>query len=93
MCPVLIEYLQTSQAPRVPTLFVSSFLLLLGSLGLIADLVLGGKRKSRHEASRLAHMRHAAVRDEHVRAGCDFAVPVIRRETRRSHESAVDAVP
>jgi glycosyltransferase involved in cell wall biosynthesis len=59
--PVLVQYLQTDMVPRFPTLFVSSFLLMVSVLAMVAGLVLDGIRKARHEHSRLAYMRHPAV--------------------------------
>jgi hypothetical protein len=80
--PVLVEYLRTGFVPRMPTLFVSSFLLVITSLCLMAGLVLDGIRKSRHESSRLSYMRHPAVRDAYVRdpgatAGDVAATPTV----------------
>jgi glycosyltransferase involved in cell wall biosynthesis len=65
--PVISTYLDTGFVPRLPTLFVASFLTVIGSLSLTIGLVLDGIRKSRHEASRLSYMRHPAVRDTYVR--------------------------
>ncbi len=65
--PVFLTYLHTGFVPRLPTLFVASFLLVISCLGLMAGLVLDGIRKSRHEASRLSYMRYPAVRDAYVR--------------------------
>ena len=65
--PVLLEYVRTGFVPRLPTLFVSSFLLVISCLGLLGGLVLDGIRKSRHESSRLVYMRYPAVRDGYVR--------------------------
>jgi MFS-type transporter involved in bile tolerance (Atg22 family) len=64
--PVLTEYLETGQVPRFPTLFVASFLILLSSLYFMVGLVIDALRKSRHESSRLAYMRHPAVRGTYV---------------------------
>ncbi|MCW2762620.1 MAG: putative glycosyltransferase [Marmoricola sp.] len=64
--PVVFEYLTTSLVPRMPSLFVASFLLVLSFLAIIAGLVLDGIRKSRHEASRLAYMRCPPVRNAHT---------------------------
>lgn len=65
--PVVTHYLDTGFVPRLPTLFVATFLLVIASLCLMIGLVLDGIRKSRHELSRLAYMRHPAVRDAYVR--------------------------
>jgi hypothetical protein len=65
--PVLLEYIRTGFVPRLPTLFVSTFLLVISCLGLLGGLVLDGIRKSRHESSRLVYMRYPAVRDCYVR--------------------------
>ena len=59
--PVLAHYLDTGMVPRFPTLFVASVLVVTGLLALVAGLVLDGIRKTRHEHSRLAYMRYAAV--------------------------------
>jgi glycosyltransferase involved in cell wall biosynthesis len=64
--PVVAHYLDTGMVPRLPTLFVASFLVVISCLGLMAGLVLDGIRKSRHEVSRLSYMRHPAVRDTYV---------------------------
>lgn len=65
--PVLAEYLHTGMVPRLPTLFVASFLLVIACLCFTAGLVIDGTRKSRHEVSRLSYLRHPAVRDTYVR--------------------------
>lgn len=65
--PVISTYLDTGFVPRLPTLFVASFLAVIGCLSLTIGLVLDGIRKSRHEVSRLSYMRHPAVRDTYVR--------------------------
>jgi glycosyltransferase involved in cell wall biosynthesis len=64
--PVGIQYLQTGMVPRLPTLFVASFLIVISSMCVMAGLVLDGMRKSRHEVSRLSYMRHPAVRGMYV---------------------------
>ena len=65
--PVIVQYAQTGMVPRMPTLFVASFLVVISCLCLMAGLVLDGIRKSRHESSRLSYMRHPAVRGAYVR--------------------------
>ena len=65
--PVATHYLDTGLVPRMPTLFVATFLLVISCLCVMIGLVLDGIRKSRHEASRLSYMRHPAVRDTYVR--------------------------
>jgi glycosyltransferase involved in cell wall biosynthesis len=65
--PVLVQYLQTGMVPRMPTLVVAGFLVLIACLLFLAGFVIDGTRKSRHELSRLAYMRHPAVRDTYVR--------------------------
>jgi len=77
--PVLVQYLQTSMVPRFPTLFVATFLLVISVLGLLGGLVLDGIRKSRHESSRLAYMRHAPVRDAHTRMLSNVDIPAMRQ--------------
>jgi hypothetical protein len=59
--PVVTTYFETSMVPRFPTLFVSSFLLVISCLAMVAGLVMDGIRKARHEHSRLAYMRYPAV--------------------------------
>jgi glycosyltransferase involved in cell wall biosynthesis len=66
--PVLVHYVSTGFVPRLPTLFVSAFLLVISCLALTSGLVLDGIRKARHESSRLSYMRHSAVRDAYVQA-------------------------
>jgi glycosyltransferase involved in cell wall biosynthesis len=64
--PVLVQYLHTGMVPRLPTLFVASFLLVISCLCLMVGLMLDGLRKSRHEASRLSYMRHPSIRGTYV---------------------------
>jgi glycosyltransferase involved in cell wall biosynthesis len=64
--PVTVEYLQTGLVPRMPSLIVAGFLVLTACLLLLGGLVIDGTRKSRHEFSRLAYMRHPAVRGSYV---------------------------
>lgn len=65
--PVLVQYLQTGMVPRMPSLVVAGFLVLTACLLFLAGIVIDGTRKSRHEISRLAYMRHPAVRGTYVR--------------------------
>jgi hypothetical protein len=65
--PVLAHYLVTGLVPRLPTLLVSTFLLVISCLAVTVGLMLDGIRKARHESSWLSYMRHAAVRDPYVR--------------------------
>jgi glycosyltransferase involved in cell wall biosynthesis len=71
--PVLVHYAQTGMVPRLPTLIVASFLLMMGCLLLLAGVVIDGIRKARHETSRLAYMRHPAVRGTYVADPAPFA--------------------
>ncbi len=82
--PVGVQYAQTGMVPRMPTLFVSLFLLALSCLGLMAGLVLDGIRKSRHESSRLSYMRYPAVRGTYVMdpSLTTERMPAPRRPTR-----------
>lgn len=64
--PVLVQYLQTGMVPRMPTLIVASFLVMISCLLFLAGLVIDGTRKSRHEASRLSYMRYPAIRGTYV---------------------------
>lgn len=59
--PIVIEFYETHQVPRFPTLFLGFTLLLLGSLAWTAGLILDGIRRSRHEAARLMYLRYSAV--------------------------------
>ncbi|MFC5494124.1 glycosyltransferase family 2 protein [Nocardioides caricicola] len=65
--PVLVQYVQTGMVPRMPTLIVSSFLVMISCLLFLAGLVIDGIRKSRHETSRLSYMRLPSVRGTYVR--------------------------
>ena len=65
--PVATHYLDTGMVPRLPTLFVASFLAVIACMCLTMGLILDGIRKSRHEVSRLSYMRHPAVRGTYVR--------------------------
>ena len=86
--PVGVQYLQTGMVPRLPTLFVASFLVVISSMCVMVGLVLDGMRKSRHEVSRLSYMRHPAVRGTYVQdpapattlrdAGAPMVIPVPR---------------
>jgi glycosyltransferase involved in cell wall biosynthesis len=64
--PVIVQYIHTGQVPRIPTLIVASFLTMMACLMFLAGVVIDGTRKSRHEVSRLAYMRHPAVRGTYV---------------------------
>jgi hypothetical protein len=64
--PVLVEYLETGFVPRLPTLVVSAFLVVISCLLLMAGLVIDGIRKARYETSRLSYMRYPAVRGTYV---------------------------
>ena len=64
--PVGVQYLQTGLVPRLPTLFIASFLVVISSMCVMVGLVLDGMRKSRHEVSRLSYMRHPAIRGMYV---------------------------
>ncbi len=59
--PIVVEFYETHQVPRFPTLFLAFTLLLLGSLAWTAGLILDGIRRSRHEAARLMYLRYSAV--------------------------------
>jgi glycosyltransferase involved in cell wall biosynthesis len=83
--PVLVEYLSTGFVPRLPTLFVSSFTLVISCLALACGLVLDGIRKARHEASRLSYMRHAPVRDTYVSAPAIEQTEQVWAGTARPH--------
>jgi len=78
--PVATYYLDTGMVPRMPTLFVASFLVVIASMCLTMGLILDGIRKSRHEVSRLSYMRHPAVRGTYVRD------PERRPEHDREHD-------
>ncbi|TCK00972.1 glycosyltransferase family 2 protein [Nocardia alba] len=59
--PIVIDFYNTHQVARFPTLFLAFTLLLLGSLAWTAGLILDGIRRSRHETARLVYLRYAAV--------------------------------
>ncbi|WP_167471435.1 glycosyltransferase [Nocardia arthritidis] len=67
--PIVIEFTQTHEVPRFPTLFLGFTLLLLGSLAWTAGLILDGIRRSRHEAARLVYLRYSAVGAEEPQRG------------------------
>ncbi|HEU5038895.1 MAG TPA: glycosyltransferase [Nocardioides sp.] len=64
--PVFLEYTRSGMVPRLPTLIVAGFLLMMACLLGLAGVIVDGTRKARHEASRLAYMRHPAVRGTYV---------------------------
>lgn len=64
--PIVVEFYEIHQVPRFPTLFLGFTLLLLGCLAWTAGLILGGIRRSRHEAARLMYLRYAAIGAEHT---------------------------
>jgi hypothetical protein len=64
--PVLATYASTGRVPRMPTLVMCTFLVLLASLSLAIGLVIDGGRKTRHELSRLSYLRYPAVRGLYV---------------------------
>lgn len=57
--PIVVEFYQTHQVPRFPTLFLAFTLILMGCLAWTAGLILDGIRRSRHEAARLVYLRYA----------------------------------
>ena len=64
--PVLVHYLEASNVPRMPSLVVASFLVVLAFMQVRGGLVLDGIRKGRHEASRLTYMRLPSVRSTYI---------------------------
>jgi glycosyltransferase involved in cell wall biosynthesis len=64
--PVLAHYFALGDVPRMPTLFVGSFLLVIACMFAMVGLVIDGQRKARHEVSRLSYMRHPAIRGSYV---------------------------
>ncbi|WP_062980917.1 glycosyltransferase [Nocardia anaemiae] len=67
--PIVVEFYNTHEVPRFPTLFLGFTLLLLGSLAWTAGLILDGIRRSRHEAARLVYLRYSAVGADDARGG------------------------
>ncbi len=67
--PIVVEFYNTHEVPRFPTLFLGFTLLLLGSLAWTAGLILDGIRRSRHEAARLVYLRYSAVGAADARGG------------------------
>ncbi|WP_280344472.1 glycosyltransferase [Nocardia neocaledoniensis] len=59
--PIVIDFYNTHEVARFPTLFLGFTLVLLGSLAWTAGLILDGIRRSRHEAARLIYLRYSAV--------------------------------
>ena len=55
---------------------VASFLLMIACLTCLAGIIVDGTRKARHEMSRLAYMRHPAVRDAYVKDPGHYAEAV-----------------
>lgn len=64
--PIVATYLDTARVPRLPTLVVAVFLLVIAVLCAMVGLVIDAVRKSRHEMSRLSYMRIPAVRGTYV---------------------------
>lgn len=67
--PIVVEFYNTHEVPRFPTLFLGFTLLLLGSLAWAAGLILDGIRRSRHEAARLVYLRYSAVGADDAHGG------------------------
>ncbi|MBZ5737664.1 glycosyltransferase family 2 protein [Nocardioides mangrovi] len=65
--PVIADYVRTGMVPRLPSLVVASFLVLIGCLCFTVGLIMDGTRKARHEVSRLSYVRHPSVRSTYVR--------------------------
>ncbi|GEM29365.1 glycosyltransferase [Nocardia neocaledoniensis] len=59
--PIVIDFYNTHEVARFPTLFLGFTLVLLGSLAWTAGLILDGIRRSRHEAARLIYLRYSAA--------------------------------
>ncbi|MBW0274877.1 glycosyl transferase [Nocardia sp. MH4] len=59
--PIVIEFYDTHEVARFPTLFFAFTLMLLGSLAWTAGMILDGIRRSRHEAARLVYLRYSAA--------------------------------
>ncbi|MFD4430372.1 glycosyl transferase, partial [Nocardia sp. NPDC058497] len=59
--PIVIEFYNTHEVARFPTLFFAFTLMLLGSLAWTAGMILDGIRRSRHEAARLVYLRYSAA--------------------------------
>lgn len=58
--PILVEFYQTDEVARFPTLFLAFTLVLLGCLAWTAGLILDGIRRSRDETARLFYLRYEA---------------------------------
>ena len=84
--PVLVHYLRTGTVPRMPTLVVAGFLVLIACLLFLVGVIIDGTRKSRHEISRLAYLRHPALRGTYVRDP-DFDVLARIPEPRAENEN------
>ncbi len=59
--PVLLEYANSGQVPRLPMLTVAIGFGVIAFLEMTAALILDGIRKTRHELSRLSYLQHRAV--------------------------------
>ena len=57
--PVVLDFLETGEVLRFPTLFVALTLFLAAFLSGAAGLILDGIRKQRHELSRLAYLTYS----------------------------------
>jgi glycosyltransferase involved in cell wall biosynthesis len=76
--PVLVHYLHTGMVPRLPTLVVASFLVMISCLSFTVGVIIESMRKARHEVSRLSYLRHPAVRGTYVSDPAYDAEPVSR---------------
>ena len=59
--PIIIEYLQTSLVPRIPTAILASALMLLAALSLVSGLILDTVTRGRIEMKRLHYLLHGPV--------------------------------
>ena len=91
--PVLVTYLHTGMVLRLPTLFVASFLGLMACVLFVAGIVIDGTRKARHETSRLAYMRHPAVRGTYVHDPAYYEDVSFHGDRQGDAAAPVTAVP
>lgn len=75
--PVIVEYVETSLVPRVPTAILSTGLMVLAGIGVTCGLILDSVSRSRREIKRLHYQSLSATRNTGGNGTADTA------ETRR----------
>ena len=64
--PVVLTYLELGQVPRLPTAVLSTGIMLLAALSLLAGVILDTVSRGRREARFLAYLQHAAFTGTYV---------------------------